>query len=202
MLSKPKKSSIFAVVLLLLVNTSYYWEGLLNLFAIPVFFALVIVYIFVGIQLIRLVFLAFKERFADKVKNISIIISLVSLTLIFIKPNGIIDFDKLQGKDLIIAGSEGVANCTTTLKLKENNSFIFRSVCFGLTDIKGTFIKRNDTIFFEEKSILIKNEDFYKFGILKRNNNKGIKSETFILYLNQKDSIGYPLSVFQNIGLN
>ncbi|MDD2799404.1 MAG: hypothetical protein PHV20_12500 [Bacteroidales bacterium] len=171
---------------------------MLNLFAFPVFFALIIVYIFVGIQLIRLVFLAFKERFADKVKNISIIISLVSMTLIFIKPNGIIDFDKLQGKDLIIAGSEGVANCTTTLKLKENNNFIFRSVCFGLTDIKGTFIKRNDTIFFEEKSILINNEDFYKFGILKRNNNKGNKSETFILYLNQKDSIGYPLSVFQN----
>jgi hypothetical protein len=49
------------------------------------------------------------------------------LGLIVAKPNGIIPFEKFESKDLFVACQEGVASCTTNLRLKENNQFYIRN---------------------------------------------------------------------------
>lgn len=89
------------------------------------------------------------------------------LILIIIKPNGIIDFDKLEGENRIVAQAEGVANCTSRLKLKQNDKFTFESICFGIDRSKGEYKLRNDTVYFtattrnsfDAKFAIINNED-------------------------------------------
>jgi hypothetical protein len=40
----------------------------------------------------------------------------------------------LGSPTVLIAQMEGAANCTTTLKLKKDNTFVERVICFGITD--------------------------------------------------------------------
>lgn len=117
------------------------------------------------------------------------------LILTFLKPNGLINFDKLSGNDVLVAQREGVANCMTTIKLKENKTFRERIVCFGVSDIKGTYELKNDTIFFKNIEFGRYNNEFYEFAVIKSSNNN-----TFSLtkYKNKNDTIGYELLVVKN----
>ena len=63
---KNKGLIITTIIFFLLVNTTYYWEGKLGLFAFPVFILLAGVFVGLVISFIRQIYFLIKERFSDK----------------------------------------------------------------------------------------------------------------------------------------
>ncbi|WP_321538482.1 hypothetical protein [Flavobacterium piscinae] len=60
-----------------------------------------------------------KENFSEKKRFITCGLLLLVLTLTFLKPKGIFDFERLESSNILEAQSEGAANCTTVIKLKK-----------------------------------------------------------------------------------
>ena len=123
---KQKRLVISTLLLFLIVNTISLWDGKLGFLAFPFFLLLVVVYLILVVLVFRQLFFAIRKKLKDKQKLGVIGALTIVLTLTFLKPNGLINFDKFQGKDLLVAEREGAANCMTTLKLKENNPFTER----------------------------------------------------------------------------
>jgi hypothetical protein len=192
---KSKKVIIFSIVFFLLVNTSYFieklpglWDLLVALLIIVGFFALSI--ILIG-QLVRL----FKEKGLDKSRVASTLILIVTLTLTWLFPTGIINYEDLRGEDLFVASREGVANCQTGLKVKKNNSFIHSSLCFGVDKWEGTTKMIGDTVKFTYHDTVNLNSKFC-YGILKLTKNLEYeKIGHILLFENYSDTTGFPMSL-------
>jgi hypothetical protein len=196
---KQKGLFITTILFFLIVNTNYFWEGKLGFFAFPVDFLLVIVYLVLGFLFLRQLFFAFREKFFDKNRLIIMGIMVVVLTMTFLKPNGLINFDKLQGNDLLVAEREGVANCMTTLKLKENNTFIEKSVCFGVSEIKGIYELKQDTIFFKDVGPRRHESGYYKFAVIRKYDNEKTKYlGDIVMYKSYSDTTGLDLWITKN----
>jgi hypothetical protein len=193
---RSKGLIIITISLFLIVNLNYYWEGKLGILAFPTFIFLATVFLILAIICIVQMIKGIKEKFSNKDRNRTMVIMAISLGLIFLKPSGLINFDKLEGEDLLIAQREGTANCMVTFKLKANNKFRERSVCFGVSEARGIYEIKNDTVFFSEVSLPIGEEKFYAFAILRKSKNK--HKETVVLYRNRKDTSGVELFVRKN----
>ncbi|UQB70369.1 hypothetical protein [Epilithonimonas zeae] len=138
MLRKFPIQFISVLILFILINTSYYWEGEFGFLSFLIFIILFIWFCILSIELIRQVYISSENRFNDKLRNYLIGFMILCLTLIIIKPTGIINFDKLEGENLFFAQAEGAANCTSTMKIKkDNNKFSYESICFGIEKTKG-----------------------------------------------------------------
>jgi len=86
--------------LFLIVNTNYFWEGILGILAFPFLIFRVVAFIILAIILLIQIRKGINEKFSDKKRVLTIgLVSLV-LVLIYLKPYGIINFDKLKGEDL------------------------------------------------------------------------------------------------------
>lgn len=196
---KNKGLIITTIIFFILVNTTYYWEGKLGLFAFPAFLVLTVVYFGLAVVLLRQFYLAIKEKFREKQRFILIALLTAVLTLIFLKPFGLIDFDKFEGKDFLVAEREGAANCMTTFKLKEDNKFIESNVCFGVTEIKGNYKLRNDTIYFENVVLGRHIDEFYQFAVIRPSiyNNDG-KHFDLVRYKSINDTTGHILWITKN----
>lgn len=196
---KSRKLLIAPIAFFLLVNTSYYWEGKLGLFSMLTLLLLFFSFFILAILLIWQIGLAFSEKFKDKNRLLLIGVLAVVLTLTLYKPNGLIDFDSIDGENLLIAQYEGVANCTVTIKLKDNFKFKERSVCFGVSERDGVYYLRNDTIFFKVSDGLRTSEGGYKHAILKKseyyNDNQPFE---MIVYRDSKDTLGMRFTVYKN----
>jgi hypothetical protein len=180
------------------VNTTYYWEGKLGILTFPAFLILVIVFVGLFITLLRQLYFATKEKFKDKQRSYKIALLTVVLTLTIFKPFGLVDFDKLKGADILIATREGGGNCTTTLKLKENYEFRQRDVCFGVSEVKGTYRISNDTIYFETSDFNKGKNKYYDFAVI-RPTKYGMEDNKFDLVLfNKNDTLGHKLYVIKN----
>lgn len=196
---KNKGLLITTIIFFLTVNTTYYWEGKLGLFAFPAFLILTVIYLGLGVELIRQVYFLVKEKLTDKTRLINIGLLTIVLTLTFLRPFGLIDFDKLEGENVLVAEREGVANCMTTLKLKDDFTFSERSVCFGVTEIKGNYHLQNDTIYFDNVSAGRHENEFYKFAIIKPSKfNKDGKHFDLTRYKNFTDTVGHELWITNN----
>ena len=180
------------------MNTTYYWEGKLDLFAFPAFILLVIVYFGLVVALVIQVYFLIKEKFTDKKRLLQVGLLIIVLALTFYKPFGFIDFDRLSGKDLLVANREGGGNCMTTLKLKDNNTFRERSVCFGVTEIKGRYELRGDTIFFKEVK-KGRQSEYYSYALIRQadTQNKKIVG-AIVLYRDINDTEGFALFITKN----
>jgi hypothetical protein len=143
------------------------------------------------IATVRYIYFAFKERFKNKDRMFSISLLLIVLTLIFIKPFGIINFEKFESTNVLIAEREGVAGCSMTLKLKENKKFIAKSVCFGMSETIGQYEIKNDTIYFYDIELGRNDKEFYKFAVLKPSKNYF----TLLCFKSKNDTIGHGLKV-------
>ncbi|MBK8353750.1 MAG: hypothetical protein IPL21_19505 [Saprospirales bacterium] len=144
---KNKRLIISTVIFFLTVNTTYYWESKLGIFAFPVFLILAVVYFVLVIALLRQIYFVVKEKFSDKTQLLIIGFLTLLLTLTFFRPFGIVNFNKLERGDILVAEREGAVNCMTTFKLKDNFTFSERNICFGVTEIKGKYYLQYDTIF-------------------------------------------------------
>jgi len=196
---KYKWLIISTTAFLFIVNTTYFWEGKLGGWAVPVFTFLFISYVVLFAISLRQLILSFKEKFRDR-QRVTVSISLILLLVLTgFKPSGIIDFDKLSGKDLLIAKREGAANCMTILKLKDNNTFVEKSVCFGVTEVKGSYEIKGDTIFFKNVSLGRSTEKYYLYAVVRP---ASFQSEKIIgalmRYKDKADLEGHELWIVKN----
>ncbi|MBP6023036.1 hypothetical protein [Ferruginibacter sp.] len=196
---KNKGLIISTIIFFLLVNTTYYWESKLGLVAFPAFLFLVIVFFVLLILLLRQIILAIKEKFSERQRLLIIAILTTVLALAFFKPAGLIDFEKFEGKDILVARREGAANCMTTFKLKENSKFTEKSVCFGMTEIKGDYKLKKDTIFFENVELARGEDEFYKFAVIRPSKfNKDNNHFDLVRYKDLNDTTGHELWITKN----
>lgn len=194
-----KSLIISSIAFFVLINTVYFWAAQVGVFAIPIFMLLITAYIFFAGILIRNAYNAIKEKFNDPQRLIAIVLLAVILTSIYLKPTGFIDFEKFEGENLLVAEREGSANCNTTFQLKENNQFIERSVCFGISVVKGTYEIKGDTIFFSQVNLGRVETAYYQYAIIRKAqfDNKKIIAD-LVRYKNHNDTIGSPLWITKN----
>ena len=196
---KNKILLLTTFILLLIVNTTFFWEGKLGFFAMVLSLILVIVYGVLIISLLYQIYLAIREKFKSTQRLISISIVAVVLILIYIRPDGIINFEKFQGNDLLIAEREGAANCYTSLKLKENKKFIEKSICFGVSEITGKYSIKGDSIFFSDVQLGRDKSEYYQFAVIKQSasENKKIIGE-LKRFMNYGDTLPHELWITKN----
>ena len=196
---KNKILLLTTFILLLIVNTTFFWEGKFGSFAMILSLILVIVYGVLIISLLYQIYLAIREKFNCKQRLISISIVAVVLILIYIRPDGIINFEKFQGNDLLIAEREGAANCYTSLKLKENKKFIEKSICFGVSEITGKYSIKGDSIFFSDVQLGRDKSEYYQFAVIKQSasENKKIIGE-LKRFMNYSDTLPHELWITKN----
>ena len=188
-MNKQKRLIYIGVIFFLIINPSYYWTKYVNFFLL---LFLLLLFGFTYIYLIAKFFIrlngAFREKFNNKSNLTAIIVVGVVLVLISLRPYGIINYDELEGENLFVANMEGVANCETYLKLKDNNKFKYTSYCFGIDEIRGVYELDGDTIFFFPKK---QDYHLYNYAII-RNSNK------LMMYHNESDSLRLPFTILEN----
>ncbi|MBE8715266.1 hypothetical protein [Sphingobacterium hungaricum] len=192
---KSKGLFKIAIIFFLLVNTSYYWEGKLGLFAFPVFLLLFIVYLFLAAELLIQFFFLLKEKFADKSRLLYSGFLTTVLIVVFFRPYGLIDFEKFEADNLLIAERESVANCKTVLKLKDDFTFKERNVCFGVMESTGKYYIQNDTIYFDNVRTSILNDYHYQFAVIKTEDENHFD---FVRYESLTDTVGNGLWITKN----
>jgi hypothetical protein len=196
---KRKKLLISAIIFFLVVNTSYFWSAV---FPFPwdllVFLLLVILYGVLVVALVLQVTYASEEKFRNKQRYATI--AIVALVIFFVgyRPTGIIDFERFESKDVLIAQREGDANCMTTVKLKKNKRFRERNVCFGVSKAEGQYSMHNDTITFYDIE-LSREKEFYKFAVIKLPDSLSESDiGDLILYRELKDTTPLRLWIIKN----
>ncbi len=87
----------------------------------------------------------------------------------------------------------------TTLKLKDDFTFKERNVCFGVTETKGKYHIKNDTIYFNDVNIERHLDEYYNFGVVKPSKfRKDGKHFVFVRYKGLTDTIGHELWITKN----
>ncbi|MDB5202975.1 MAG: hypothetical protein JWQ27_2384 [Ferruginibacter sp.] len=167
LIQRNKILIITILVFFLLVNSRYFWEGQLGFFAVPFFIVLAAVYVGLIVSLLRQCYLRVADRFSDKRRLMLIALLLFVICITYCQPSGLIDFDKFDGKDVLVAEREGAANCLTTVRLKEDYTFHERIGCFGIWERRGTYRVVNDTIYFEHILPGRQPDDNYAFAVIK-----------------------------------
>ena len=182
---------ISTIVVFILINTAYFWEGKLGIGAILVFLILFCIIFILLIEYIRQIYNSIRDKFSLKDRNILIIVMGILLALIGIKPLGIIKYDILRGKDVLIAEREGAANCMIYLKLKDTNNFTYESFCFGINRSFGKYKIEDDTIYFAD----IDNNFEYNFAVIRTDTIKNnVYKDNILMYRNKTDK--KPLRLF------
>lgn len=182
---------IVTLLLFLLINTSYFWEGMLGVFAMPLTLVFIITFLVLVFQVLRQIYLSIKERSRDKQRIYRIALVIVLLTLMILRPLGLINYRIFESENIFVAEREGVANCMTTLMLKESGRFKMRSVCFGVDEETGAYTFNKDTLKLNYASFRGGNDGF-KYGIL------DTAKKSLTLYRTAADTLPYPLFVRKN----
>lgn len=196
---KRKKLVLAIVFFFLCINTMAYWEGKLGMLAFPAFTVLFMYYLVLVVLFFRHLLLAYQERFNDG-KRLAVLTSLaIVLVLTFFKPHGSFDFDRFAGEDVLVANHEGPANCTTTLKFKANGHFIDKTVCFGVSEIKGRYYKKGDTLFFSVATHAKGDKKQHAFAVIRPSASKnGLYMGSLIAYQDKNDSVGHRFGITKN----
>ena len=198
---KYKRLIVFSVVFFLVVQTSYFWERWIDVLAVFVLPVLIIAFItLAGLLLSHLVKLII-EKFRNRQRVIVAAVLFVVVLSAFLKPKGIIDFDRLSGNDLFIAMREGAANCQTVLKLKDNNTFVEMDLCWGIREIKGSYSIKGDTIFFTNVKPNRSNQKYYTYATIVKNKSAYGHYKTIgdlVLHKDHTDTTGHILWITKN----
>ena len=197
------KTLLLTLLFFLIVNTSYYWSAKLGFGAMLAFLILCCAFLALTIELISKLYKASQENFKNTQRDITIVVILVVLATTLFKPFGLINYESFESKNILVAQREGVAGCMTTIKLKENNQYKLKEVCFGNTEFTGKYSIKNDTIYFE--NLKLGGGYNYKFALFKptmlRADEKHSSNDKYyflIAYKNKKDTTGYPFKVVEN----
>ena len=130
----------------------YFLSYIQGAYTIVVFlFGLGLWFVILGMALYQIIKLLFEEpKHYQRLLYACIMLILNILSLA--KPSGLIDWEKYEGENLLVAEREGTAHCTSIIKLKHNNKFKFVNRCFGVDFHWGSYYVSNDTIHLQLKS--------------------------------------------------
>ncbi len=195
---KNKAILIATIVYFLLINTIQLWGNKLGLFAIIGFLFMIIYFFILLLLLIYQLSKSYIEKFKEQKRLILIALITIVLTTSFLYPRGLINFNQFDSEDLFIAQKEGSANCMITLKLKANNRFLERNVCFGITEITGNYRISGDTIHFENISLDRYKNEFDKYAIIRQENTINNSLGNVTKFKNKFDTIGVTLRIIKN----
>lgn len=176
------------------MTTSYFWESQLGFLGFVVFLALIGFFLVLLVALFVQIMLSIKEKIQGKQRLILICYMTAVLVLTFFFPAGVIDFERFESNCVFIAGKESEANCTTTLKLRENNTFTEKIICFGISEKSGTYLLKNDTLFFKYNESDRNTENHYPFGVIRHQGNEHF----LVRYSNHSDTSGTLLRIVKN----
>ena len=90
----------------------------------------------------------------------------------------------------------------TTLKLKGDNTFIERKVCFGLAETKGAYRIVNDTIYFQNVSLGRHEKEYYQYATIKKGRETGSFIGEIVRYKSSADTTGTVLWIVKNELIN
>lgn len=187
---KYKKVFIGGIVFFVLLNLSFFIEGLLGFLALPaLLFMFSYFLILIGCFFYHAVYMI-KERFRYKQRNIIVSLLFLIIGMTIYEPNGFLNYEVLNGKSILSASQEGAANCTVNLNLYPNNIFTCTDICFGVHTVIGKYEIEKDTIFFNNIYVNMR-EKFFDYAVYSpeecyfSNGKKGIIK----LYKNKSDSI-------------
>lgn len=195
---KHRTLYIWTGLFFLIINTLYLWEGYLGVWSMLFTIALFFYFLILTAVLIWQIVLLFMERFRSRSRIMATGALGVVLGLTVLWPGGIIPYNQLEGDDLFVAYVEGSANCTTTLKLKEDHIYTQHSICFGVTEAKGTYVLKGDTVFFLTLLRNSRENVPYAFGVYSKPAGGSSGNGRIALYKNVSDTIPFHLSVQQN----
>jgi len=195
---KNKVLIITTIIFFLTVNTTYYWEGKLGFLAMPMTLILVLVYFGLVIAFIRQIYFGIREKLKDKSRLLIILLLTLVLTLTFFKPFGLINFEELEGENVLVAQREGAANSMTTYKFKNDFTFKERNVCFGVSEVNGTYKISNDTIYFESIKRGKQEDIEYKFAIIEELEHYTENPYALKLYKDKNDTVGFNYFISKN----
>jgi hypothetical protein len=166
---------IATTLFFIIVNSTSYWESDAGSWSMLITLGLVIVFGLLLIGLFHQSYLSFKEKFVSKTRLLLIFAMAFVLISTVYRPFGLINFNKFDETDILFAEREGGANCSTTFKLMKNNKFIEHNVCFGTTEIKGTYILKKDTIYFLNVDLGRNEKEYFKFAVIKHSDSPNKK---------------------------
>ena len=129
------------------LNTSFFWDAQVGLWGMLIALFLGIIWFVIICILVFRIVLILISRLKSKPDVIGTIFLSLILLFEFLFPRGIVDYEILEEPFWFAAYREGVANCGTSIKLRENNKFTKRSVCFSVDLYHGTYLIKGDTIF-------------------------------------------------------
>jgi hypothetical protein len=145
-----KKKIIFGLILTLGLIWFFryffgYWHGS-TLFVI--LFGSILWIVLFMIAIFQL-FKYFTEKDRDKQRLLVAIFIFCLNCIVVVKPQGLINWEKWEGENILVAEMEGTANCHTIIKLRPKNVFKYTSICFGMDFYMGTYKLSNDTLYLE-----------------------------------------------------
>jgi len=142
-------------------------------------------FVLLGIAVYKVVKLAIeKPKYYQRLIYIAIILILNFLSLA--EPKGMVDWEKYEGRNLLVADREGTANCRTMIKLRDNNKFKYINLCFGVDFHFGTYSLSNDTLYFELKQN-VGFMDKSTYATILKSKTDSTKYQQMILRQNHKD---------------
>ncbi len=196
---KQKRIFIATLVFFLIINTANLWEGQLGMLHLVLSIFLFFYFLVISGFLVGQFFAVYDERFKDKRRLYLVFFMLFTLVSTGLYPGGLINFDKWESQMVLVAQMEGAANCSTTLKLKKDNTFIERVICFGITDSKGSYRLKGDTILFYDVASGRNEGEFYKYAVFKRPDIKSPGSLGYLeCYRQLTDTIGFSFMIVKD----
>jgi hypothetical protein len=190
---KYKWQLMTAAALFLAVNTQPLWIGQLGTLAMASTLLLVFVFLIVAASAVIHLYRAIRERFRNRQRVLALFVLAAVTGSTAAYPFGFIDYEGFGSEILLVAHREGVAGCMTTLKLKADRSFIEREACFGVTDLRGSYGIRQDTIFFRA----VQSRDtssYYEYAVIRKAPTKQGGS-SLVLHTSPQDTTGYPMDI-------
>ncbi len=191
-----KSLLLTTIAFFLLVTVSDYWVWEMGMWILPITLFLVIVFMVLLIKCFFQLAKAKKEKFSNPSRNWTFAVSSILLVLIFLWPQGMINFEKLEGENILVAHREGLANCMSTIQLKPNATFKLRNVCFGLSEFKGKYEYKNDTIFYFVPNASQGHKPYYEYGTVQEIGKQGKK--ILIQYQSRRDTTGVRFEITKN----
>lgn len=191
------KPVFISAILFGTINTSYFWENWIGFWLFPAVLCLAILYLALIVILISKIPALLKSKFRNKEQLTICFIILTTLILVFTFPNGIIDFQRFEAKNMLTARREGVAGCAMYLTLKENQEFTERESCFGIQERKGKYKIKGDTIIFSFYNTRVQNAS-KSIGIIHFRNKSEYARNSFQYYRQSTDSIPMYFEITKN----
>ena len=193
---KYKALLIAAISFFIVINSIYLLHDKLGLLIMPILMILFLAYCGLGLEFILQLYFAKQEQFSDKYRLFVIGVLGVVLIITYYYPLGLFRPKQSDEHDLLLAEREGAANCMTTLRLKDDFSFIERNVCFGVTELKGNYRLQHDTIYFKYLEPAQTNDTPYEFATIRPLESSNSQYKFILIrYKNQQDSVGHELGV-------